>query len=80
MKIAYEHLQCCANCLVYIANGDVTEERPDIAEDIAREWDLNKYTLVIGDSEEDSEFSSMECDACGSRLAGSRHDFSVLEG
>lgn len=70
---------CCVDCLQYLANGEISEDRPNIAEEIRAQWPDADLDLVIGGGDHDEEFSKQECDACGSRLAGSRHEFAVLE-
>jgi hypothetical protein len=79
MEIAYEDLDCCEDCLMYLANGDVPEERPNLVDDIRKEWPSwgTEFDLVIGGDETD-EFSWSSCDCCGSRLGGARYKFRVL--
>ena len=35
MKVKYDNLWACEDCTLYLANGDIPEERPDLADDIA---------------------------------------------
>lgn len=73
-------LMVCCDCLHYLANGDIPDERPTLASDIERIWSpADRYTLVCGDSDRDDEFSRASCDCCGSTLGGSRHHAAALE-
>lgn len=70
----YDTLSACIDCLLFVANGDISEERPNIAAEItafAPEGDL-----VAGD--ELTEFTWSACECCGYVLAGSRHEIHVL--
>lgn len=77
-KVIFEG-ECCSDCLLTIANGECWSDDRDIAVEqaarIAREWPTAH--LAVGDQTD--EFSRAECDACGSRLAGERHQFFALE-
>lgn len=75
MRILYDNQWACEDCTMYLANGDIPEERPDLASDIATQWP-NDSDLVI--SNEIEEFSWRPCDCCGSRLGGPRTSFVVL--
>ncbi|HYF57063.1 MAG TPA: hypothetical protein VEA41_22625 [Salinarimonas sp.] len=77
MRIAYDDLWCCVDCTMYIANGDVPEDREDLPDLVAREWGDRAPFIVLTDGEE--EFSRSGCDCCGSHLAGYRHEFVVLK-
>ena len=79
MKVAYTDLSCCEDCVLFLANGDVSEERPDIEAEIKAQWPDPKYDLVLDSAGTYDEFSRSECDACGSNLGGARYPFSVLE-
>ena len=74
MHILYDNQWACEDCVMYLANGDIPEERPDLADDIAAQWPNDK-DLVIGTDTD--EFSCRPCDCCGSRLGGSRTSFVV---
>lgn len=66
----------CADCILYIANGDLPEDPADarrITDAIAAE----PGTWVCG-SAPDDEFSWSACDCCGSTLGGSRHEAAVI--
>ncbi len=83
-----EDLEVCTDCLLFIANGDTPEptndhhwsddepaEYPDGWESAAltERWDPSEgWRLCAGDGDGD-EFSSSQCEACGSYLAGSRY-------
>ncbi len=68
MNIIADDLWVCVDCALLIANGDEPEDRDGLADEIARNWP-NAY-LVITDGED--EFTWRSCDACDSRLGGSR--------
>lgn len=79
IKVIFEG-SCCADCLTTIANGECYDAHGnDIgleqSQAIARRWPSPQQT-VVGD--EVTDFSWRDCDACGSRLGGSRHAFTVL--
>lgn len=73
--------ECCTDCLFFIANGDLPHENTKEQDEkfiarIQKNWPGRKYHLSVGDRT--NEFSVSECDSCGSRLAGERHEFVVL--
>lgn len=78
-KVAVEKVAdgwCCTDCLMLIANGDTSgysgtdaEKAEWLAEVDRRSEGIN---WVPGDAEE--EFSTRQCDVCGSMLAGARHE------
>lgn len=78
-KVAVEQVAdgwCCTDCLMLIANGDTSgysgtdeEKAAWLAEVDRRSEGIN---WVPGDAEE--EFSTRQCDVCGSMLAGARHE------
>ena len=78
IKVIFEG-SCCADCLTTIAMANATTHGNDIglerSQAIARRWPSPQQT-VVGD--EVTDFSWRDCDACGSRLGGSRHAFTVL--
>ena len=76
MKVKYDNLWACDDCALYLANGDVPEERPNLPAEIAGQWPHDN-DLAIGD--ETDEFSWRQCDCCGYWLGGSRTSFAVLE-
>jgi hypothetical protein len=78
MNVKYDDLWGCTDCLMYVANGELPDERPNLARAIAGQWGSDAGNIVCGNAPDD-EFSSHECDICGSRLAGARHSFAVLE-
>ena len=76
MKVKYDNLWACVDCTMYLANGDIPDDRPDLADYIAVQWP-DESNLVIGNDTD--EFRYLPCDCCGSRLGGSRTSFVVLE-
>jgi hypothetical protein len=82
MKVVRDDLWLCQDCTIYAANGDlsgVIDEKTEKA--VIKGVDRLGSHLVI-DSGEDGEgekgFSWSHCDACGSKLGGSRTRFAVL--
>lgn len=81
--------QVCYDCIHFIANGDLPEDKEDSqrilfefsrysAENI--EWRFGSDPIRTNDDgedevehEDDLEYSSSECDCCGSSVAGSRY-------
>lgn len=78
MTVLYDDLYACVDCTLFLANGDLPEDRPDLLDDIGREWPDPVHMVLTSDEDTDIEFSSRDCDCCGSRLAGSRHPFVIL--
>ena len=81
----------CSDCIMMIANGDSSQldlyykpdeadrRREDIFAGLRRMADGGGY-ICVGDSERDIEFSTRDCDCCGSNLHGSRCHCVVLAG
>lgn len=74
---------CCDECAIVIANDDWTmlsnysaAEEEERTEAIRKGLDNLGGYAYIGD--EVDEFSSIRCGVCGTRLAGTRHSFTVL--
>ena len=77
----------CSDCLVFIANGDLSglDNDPDTADGreaeiiagIEKEAEAGGH-WVGGDSEKDHEFSRSSCDCCGTSVEGSRHQAAVI--
>ena len=70
-------LYVCVDCLMLIANDepnpDWTEtEEAEHRSRIADRWPDTPLAYV-GDETADHDFSWSSCDACGSRLGGTRH-------
>ena len=64
----FNEVYVCVDCLFMLANGELLEDgnfNPDDMDDTVN-W-------AVGDGEHDEEFSSQDCECCGSRLGGSRH-------
>ena len=81
MKLIDDNFMVCADCIQVIANGDYSGLDYYYSHDAAaaRVIEIDNgikecggYPMV-GDSEKDEEFSTCDCDCCGSPLAGSRH-------
>lgn len=70
-------LYVCADCLMLIANGEPNPDWTEAEEaaHIARMTDRWPDTTLVysGDETTDRDFSWDGCDACGTRLGGSRH-------
>jgi len=78
MKVKYT-LLACSDCLRYVANGDVPEDRPGLGDVILERLGIQDSTyLVCGDDSKDEEFSWSSCECCGSGLGGSRCELVVL--
>ena len=77
MKLKTIKGECCSDCLLMIANGDLpedcSEERQKELEAISTEW------VLCGAASEPIEFSWRSCDVCGSALGGSRHAVCFIE-
>jgi len=82
--IVDDHVMVCDDCLMLIANDDATglDHFLDEASAAARERELRDAIaaaqrdgnyLVVGDSDQNEEFSTSSCDCCQTHLAGSRH-------
>ena len=86
-------LMVCQDCIMEIANGDLTglDYHLDHDEATARAIEIRSaiasfypHHLVPGGTDEDGEeieddeFSARDCDCCGSWLAGSRHPVTLL--
>lgn len=72
---------CCQDCLMVIANADISGI-PDVAawEQAVAAMDATcggKYTIVVGDDAID--FGTQRCRNCGTWLAGYRHEIVFLE-
>ncbi len=68
----------CGDCLQYVANGEVPEDRPELPAQVAAQWEELEQHMCCGSSEDDEEFSTAPCDGCGSSLAGDRYGLVVL--
>lgn len=77
----------CGDCLLLIANGELTDsDGNDIAEAHAAKitalWGDEKgswHLVPACDENCDGEFSSSQCDGCGSTLGGDRHKAVVFD-
>ena len=73
-------LMACQDCLFYVANGDLPEDRDDdkFEADIQATVGYPSGMISCGDSDKDEEFSWSACECCGSTLGGSRHQLVCL--
>jgi hypothetical protein len=73
-------LMACQDCLLYVANGDIPEDRDadEFEADIEATVGHPSGMISCGDSDLDDEFSWSACECCGSRLGGSRHQLVCL--
>lgn len=75
----------CVDCCFLLANGDVPDERPNLADEIAAIWGDSEITLGRFHQDHDHDdndlaielceepfFSWQPCGACGSTLGGDR--------
>lgn len=61
----------CDDCRLFLANGDLPEDRPDLAEDIDHAWPhADGWSISVRGDDED--FHAAPCDACRGPLAGGR--------
>ena len=76
MNMEYVDISACVDCLLYIANGDLPEHNENLDDDIEKLWPPKRWYICVGDddTENNAEFSWAQCDCCGSRLGGSRHE------
>lgn len=84
MNTHYE-FRICQDCMLFFANGDIPESRPDLAEDIKSRMlkHFPKYPealrqLVLGDTENAPLWSNACCFTCGSCLVGDRYPAAIL--
>ena len=83
MKIYADELVGCVDCLCYVANGDVPQDRPELPAIIAARYPAPLHVVTACEEtacEENGEgwFSWRTCDICGCRLGGERHSMAVL--
>ncbi len=73
-----ETLMACDDCLMYVANDDIPDERPDLRRLIDAQLDMSTSKwLCVGDDAED-EFSWRPCECCGSTLGGRRNQLILM--
>ncbi|HEX4173969.1 MAG TPA: hypothetical protein VHY82_15985 [Acetobacteraceae bacterium] len=77
MRVKYE-MDACVDCLAFIANGDVPEDRPDLPEEIAEHMEAEDLPHIVYAADGDDWFSWSPCECCGSRLGGNRNRLDVL--
>ena len=76
MKI-FAEFDGCVDCVDFVANGTIPEDRPDLPELIAAGWPTGH--IVNADKEGDEpHFSWSPCGCCGSRLGGNRMKLAIL--
>ena len=74
-----DKLMACQDCLLYVANGDLPEDdSTDIEAAIQDHLGVPSGRLCCGDADQDEEFSWSQCECCGSRLGGSRHQLVLM--
>ena len=80
MRVVRDELSGCVECLFYVANGDIPEDRPTLPVEIAEHLGLGPHDHVVVACVEgcDGWFSWSPCNVCGSQLGGDRHTFAVL--
>lgn len=81
--VEYDNLDFCVDCTMEIANGDLSSLSDEEAhiEAMNSRWAGTGLHLVItcsGDAEDCDEFSTVQCDGCGTHLAGTRHKGAAL--
>lgn len=76
MQVAYE-LSACVDCLFYVANGSIPEDRPSLPNDIKSQWGELSHGLHAACDE--LGFSWTACECCGSVLGGSREKLIILQ-
>jgi hypothetical protein len=64
-------LSACIDCIAFLANGEIIEDRPNLPQEIAENWPPIEWTLHLK-SEENPWFSWSPCECCGSRFGGTR--------
>jgi hypothetical protein len=83
MKVIQDDLWLCQDCTIYSVNGDTSgidseEREKEVVEGVNA---LGPHLVPDFDSETNEgieEFSRRQCDACGTRLGGSRDRFAIL--
>ena len=86
VEVINDEYMVCTDCLMYIANGDVSGldyyynevEAAERLKAIYAGEDAAGGYIVCGDSEKDLEFSHRSCDNCQSGLADGLHHCVVL--
>lgn len=68
---AADTVEGCTDCILFLANGDIPEERPDLPDDIAALWE-GYHLAPAGGEDSEPYFSWSPCEVCGSRLGGNR--------
>lgn len=68
-------LDICVDCLVWLANGDLPEDRPELPQDIEIRWPARErwHLVPAGGEDDEPHFSWSPCECCGSQLGGDRH-------
>ena len=74
-------LSACVDCLMFVANGEVPDARPNLATEIGGHLGLQtmQHLVCSGGEDDGEEFSWSACECCGSPLGGSRHHLAVLQ-
>lgn len=81
MIVKHSEVMVCVDCLLALANGEESSaEHSQALETFSAECARDGLQIVVTSSEEtDNEFSAAHCGACGSHLAGSRHQCALLQ-
>lgn len=70
-------IEVCADCLLFIANGDLPEDDGDADRVVAGVASLGGHVVAGGPDGDDAGFSWRACECCGG-LAGDRFYASIL--
>lgn len=83
--VVYDDLDFCVDCTMEIANGDLSgltdEQAAAHRHNMNLRWGNEPVYLVItcsGGDESCDSFSTVQCDGCGTYLAGERHKGAAL--
>lgn len=69
----------CVDCIAFVANGTIPEDRPELPDLIAARFPGESHHIVNADEEgEEEHFSRSGCDCCGSHLGGMRGKLALL--
>lgn len=82
MRVARDDLWLCQDCMIVAVNDDPTgiEDEERVEEVYAGLHRLGPHLVPdFSEGEGEDEFSSRRCDSCGTRLAGARYRFAILE-
>lgn len=80
MRLKYT-LTACSDCVCFVANGDIPNNRPNLP-DIICDYLGGDYTLnhlVNADETGEDWFSWSRCECCGDTQGGMRNRLAILE-